>query len=72
MLVRPPWNLPDAPTLADPARACNLFDAEDWAVVRKDYEAGESTRLVAQRHAVGERTVRRRALEGWARRPRGQ
>ena len=46
-------------------------DEETWARVRADYAQGVSPRLLAERHGVGERNVRRRAsAEGWTRAPR--
>lgn len=41
---------------------------ETWAQARRDYLAGDPAPLVAERHGLSERTLRRRAaLEGWRR-----
>ena len=43
-------------------------DAETWARVREGYGEGLSPRLLAERHGLGERNIRRRAAaEGWRR-----
>ena len=36
-------------------------DAETWARVREGYGEGLSPRLLAERHGLGERNIRRRA-----------
>ena len=47
-------------------------DAETWARVREGYGEGLSPRLLAERHGLGERNIRRRAAaEGWPRRGGG-
>jgi hypothetical protein len=59
----------DLAALTTPAHRVHL-DGEGWAVVRADYESGVTPRMLAERHGLGERTIRRRAaLERWARRP---
>jgi len=52
---------PDTPPPPDPA-------AQVWEHIRKDYLAGESAPVLAERYGWSERTIRRRAaLEGWRR-----
>lgn len=48
-------------------------EADMWDDIRAAYEDGDTSRILAERHGVGERTVRRRAAaEEWVRRaPRG-
>ncbi|HEX8234164.1 MAG TPA: hypothetical protein VF559_12570 [Caulobacteraceae bacterium] len=50
------------------ARPYRQADEAVWEAARADYEAGCSAPVVAERHGLGERTVRRRAsAEGWRR-----
>lgn len=50
------------------ARPYRQADEAVWEAARADYEAGSSAPVVAERHGLGERTVRRRAsAEGWRR-----
>jgi hypothetical protein len=47
-------------------------DEETWARVREEYGQGMSPRLLAERHGLGERNIRRRAAtERWPRRGGG-
>jgi hypothetical protein len=40
-----------------------------WSCIRRDFLAGETATLLAERHAVSERTIRRHAaMHGWRRR----
>ncbi len=44
-------------------------DAELWALARRDFLAGDTAPVVAERYGFTERTLRRRAaVEGWRRR----
>jgi hypothetical protein len=55
------------------ARANLKSDENVWAAARRSYLAGCSTPVVAERHGLNERTVRRRAAqEGWAQTRRGE
>lgn len=43
--------------------------AESWALARRDFLAGDTAPIVAERYGFSERTLRRRAaVEGWRRR----
>ena len=53
----------------DPAAAHARLADSAWAVVRQEYESGQPPSILAERHGLGERTIRRRAaVEGWTRR----
>lgn len=42
-----------------------------WSCIRRDFLAGEPASLLAERYAISERTIRRRAaIHGWRRRDR--
>lgn len=57
------------PDADPPPRPRVDLDEAGWAAARKLYAAGDSPRLIAERFGIGERTVRRRAMEeGWPRR----
>jgi hypothetical protein len=58
------------PTAAHAPRA--RLDDPGWDQIHQAYEAGEPPSILAERHGVSERTIRRRAAaEGWARRAPG-
>lgn len=59
---------PSGHVQAPPTHAGSNLPADEgvWAAARRSYMAGCSTPVVAERHGLNERTVRRRAaMEGW-------